>query len=92
MDEIGNDKVAVFSIGCMSPLNLANPPGMVFIPHIDDEKETILFRNPVYVDTIKTYWTTYMRFDFINVCWNIIQMRYPFKRMKMLERINTLYI
>ena len=54
LDEIGIDKVIVLSIGCLSYLNLANPPGMVIITQIEGERETILFRNPVYVDDYKT--------------------------------------
>lgn len=92
LNEIGIDKVVVFSVGCLSYLNAANPPGMISISAIEGGREIILFRNPVYVDSYKAYWTTFMRFEFIENDWNITQMRYAFNRKKKLEiGVNTLF-
>lgn len=92
LDEIGTDKIIVLSIGCLSYLNSANSPGMVIITQVEGENETILFRNPVYVDDYKTFWTTFMRIEYVDDCWNLTQMRYTFNRKRKLEiGVNALF-
>lgn len=92
LDEIGIDKIIVFNIACLSSLESASPPGVVYISHIEGESETLLFRTPIFEETCKTYVTSFMRFEFIEDSWNIIQMRYAFRKKKKFDfYINALF-
>lgn len=85
LDEIGIDKIVIFKIGCLSTLDSASPPGVVHITHIENDTETLLFTNPIYVDTCLSFFTTFMRLEFIEDSWNITQMRYPFGKIKKMD-------
>ena len=80
LDQIGNDKIIVFNIQCSSPLESALPTGLIFISHVEGENETLLFRNPIFVDSNNSYYATFFRFEFIENSWHIIPMRNYFEK------------
>lgn len=85
LNEIGIDKIIVFNIECYSTLESASPPGSVHIANVEGDKETLLFRNLVFEDNHQTYVTSFMRIEFIDDSWNIVQMRYSSKKKKKLD-------
>lgn len=82
LNEIGTEKMIVFSIKCDSSLESSCPQGMIFISHVDGENETLLFRNPIFADSCDSHYATFFRFEFLEDGWNIIPMRNYFQNQK----------
>lgn len=85
LNEIGIDITIVFTVHCQSPLESANPPGMIFITHIEGDNETILFRNSIYTDSYNIYYASIFRLEFIEDDWYIISMRNCCNKKKQLD-------
>ena len=85
LDEIGTEKVVIFNIKCHSSFKSANSSGVIYIAHVDGDKETLLFRNPIVDDSDSSYCGILMRFEFIKNEWFIVPMKYFFNKKKNLD-------
>lgn len=63
-------------------MSLADEDGFYMISQIHDDVETLLIRNLVFADIIKSRFVTCFRLEFIEDGWEIIPMRHFFKTKK----------
>lgn len=82
LNSIGTEKVLVYFIHCDSCLESANESGFFMISHIENQKETLMFRNVMFPEVIKEHFASCFRFEFIDDDWQIFPMRHYFKDEK----------
>lgn len=74
LDKVGTENIIVFGINCRSTLITANPPGFFLISHVDNENDTLLFRENVFPDE-KVHYEVCFRFFYYDNEWKIAPIR-----------------
>lgn len=92
LDKIGNEKVIVFVVYCSAYLEAETSNSFFLISHIDGDKETLIFRCPIFPDGYHTHFEVLFRFEYINNEWCIVPMKFYFKKsLKMKSVLDAMY-
>ena len=82
LNEIGADKIIFFNMKCHCEFE-EGITGQYFISHLDDENETLLFRNYVPGENYsKSHKVILLKFEFIDYEWVITPINKYFKHKK----------
>lgn len=79
LEEIGREKILIYFVFSNLPLSRAYPPGFFLISHLINNKETLLFYNPIVTDVVQSHCALCFRIECIENDWKIIPMKRFFK-------------
>lgn len=86
LNQFDTNKIIIFIISCTNPLETSNNDGYFLISQVNDNNETLLFRNMVYADGYCSSYATCFRLEYIDEDWNICPMRHYFQKKDQMEK------